>query len=209
MQKKTRTHDPRRKVIYDARSNRCHPPTSPNIAPATKSRQNFKENARKQMSRHFAIAGAIREWSEHAWSENFREWNRKSATRLATEVFFSGLPRAFSIENYSVLRADFIQKFTKCCTTSPSAAPAAKGDAGISPSARRATISGAWTSPSAAPATKSDAWLLPHASPAKQNGSYAFDLCHIWNVLFNAGSNECHPATSPNITPAMQQDSHA
>ena len=32
---------------------------------------------------------------------------------------------------------------------------------------------------------------------------------HIWNVIYNARSNKCHPPTSPNTAPATQNDSHA
>ena len=36
------------------------------------------------------------------------------------------------------------------------------------------------------------------------------DPCHIlWNVIYNARSNGCHPPTSPNIAPAKQNDSYA
>ena len=35
------------------------------------------------------------------------------------------------------------------------------------------------------------------------------DRRHIWNVIYNARSNRCHPPTSPNIAPATQNDSHA
>ena len=34
------------------------------------------------------------------------------------------------------------------------------------------------------------------------------DLRHIWNVIYNARSNRHHPPTSPNTTPATQNDSH-
>ena len=35
------------------------------------------------------------------------------------------------------------------------------------------------------------------------------DPGHIWNVIYNARSNKCHPPTSPNTAPATQNDSHA
>ena len=33
------------------------------------------------------------------------------------------------------------------------------------------------------------------------------DPAHIWNVIYNAGSNKSHPPTSPNIAPAIQNSS--
>ena len=35
------------------------------------------------------------------------------------------------------------------------------------------------------------------------------DPGHIWNVVYNARSNKCHPPTSPNTAPATQNDSRA
>ena len=35
------------------------------------------------------------------------------------------------------------------------------------------------------------------------------DPPHIWNVIYNAQNNKCHPSTSPNTAPAMQNYSHA
>ena len=32
---------------------------------------------------------------------------------------------------------------------------------------------------------------------------------HVWNLIYNAGSNRCHHPTSPNTAPATQNDSHA
>ena len=34
------------------------------------------------------------------------------------------------------------------------------------------------------------------------------DPPHIWNVIYNARSNKCHPPTSPNTAPATQNESH-
>ena len=34
------------------------------------------------------------------------------------------------------------------------------------------------------------------------------DVRHIWNVIYNARSNRCHPPTSPSIVPATKNDSH-
>ena len=34
------------------------------------------------------------------------------------------------------------------------------------------------------------------------------DVRHIWNVIYNARSNRCHPSTSPSTVPATKSDSH-
>ena len=42
--------------------------------------------------------------------------------------------------------------------------------------------------------------------PRKMN--LIIDPPHIWNVIYNARSNKCHPPTSPNTAPATQNESH-
>ena len=71
-------------VIYNARSNRCHHPTSPNTAPATQNCiAKFVTKSLKTDETSFPIRGR----SEHDPSM-IRAWNRQSATRHATEVTF-------------------------------------------------------------------------------------------------------------------------
>ena len=75
-------------VIYTARSNSLHPPTSRNTAPATQndhptSGQKFAENKWNAISN----ARPIREWSDHD-PRMIRPWTRQSATCRATEVTF-------------------------------------------------------------------------------------------------------------------------
>ena len=82
-------------VISNARSNRCHYPTSPNTAPATKNdTARFQRKSPKTGETSFPMRGRsenvptmIRAWSEHD-PTIIRPWNRQSATRLATEVTF-------------------------------------------------------------------------------------------------------------------------
>ena len=53
----------------DSRSNKCHPPPSPNMRlPRKMTFQNFRENLRKQVKRHLHWGddpSMIREWSDH------------------------------------------------------------------------------------------------------------------------------------------------
>ena len=100
------------KVIYIARSNKCHPPTSPNIASATQ--KDSHASSSSHMKRHLHCA--------------------------AQQVSRSNL--------------------TKCCAC--------------------------------------------HAERLA-----CLILVTIWNVIYNARSNRCHPPTSPNTAPATQKDSHA
>ena len=90
-------------VISNARSNRCHYPTSPNTAPATKNdTARFQRKSPKTGETSFPMRGRsdhdptmIRAWSDH---ENA---NRNPPRKWG---YFSSSPRAFSIEKYNVSR---------------------------------------------------------------------------------------------------------
>ena len=97
-------------ITYNARSNRCHPPTSPNIAPAAK-------NATAKFQRKFPKTGET-SFTMRGRSENdpsmIRPWNRQSATRLATEITFRGHHE--HLNSPTTFRTPaIIQNFTKCC----------------------------------------------------------------------------------------------
>ena len=68
-------------VIYNARSNSQHPPTSPNIAPATQNDhsqilEKFTENSWSGISN----ARPIRAWSETVPTQKTQNWTRRAAT---------------------------------------------------------------------------------------------------------------------------------
>ena len=68
-------------VIYNAQSNRCHRPTSPNTAPATKNdRPKCERNLVKTDETSFTMRGR-----SETVPRMIRPWNRQSATRLASE----------------------------------------------------------------------------------------------------------------------------
>ena len=78
-------------LISNARSNRCHYPTSPNTAPATKNdTARFQRKSPKTGETSFPMRGR----SDHDPSM-IRPWNRQSATRLASEVTFRGPQKHF------------------------------------------------------------------------------------------------------------------
>ena len=99
-------------VIYNARSNRCHPPTSPNTAPATKNDSlTFHRNFSKTAEASFTM----RDRSEND-PTMIQEWNRHSATRLATEATFRARREHFVLKNTTFRAPATIPHFTKCCT---------------------------------------------------------------------------------------------
>ena len=88
-------------LIYNARSNKCQPPTSPNAAPATKNdTEKFQRKCSKTGETSFPMRGRsdhdprmIRPWSEHENANRNPPRNRG---------YFSTSPRAFSIVKYNV-----------------------------------------------------------------------------------------------------------
>ena len=78
----------------------CHAKWPPNIW------QKFAENSWNVISN----ARPIRDRSEHD-PRMIREWTRQSATRRATEVFFSRSGRPFCIEKYNASRSGYLSKF--------------------------------------------------------------------------------------------------
>ena len=171
-------------LIYNARSNRCHPPTSPNAAPATQNDHlTCGRNLRKTGETSFPMRGRsendptmIRAWSEHETDSP----QPASQVRLLFE-----LPRSIFYCK--------IQRFAPNLTFkhSPSAAPATK--------------SNTWTSPNTAPTTKSNTWTSPSTAKVTR-------IVHprdIWNLIYNALSNQCLPPNSPNTAPATKSDTHS
>ena len=130
-------------VIYNARSNKCHCPNSPNTAPATKNdRPKSQRNLLKTDETSFPMRGRsehdprmIRAWSEH---ETVRP-------QPASQPRFLFAPTTSSLYwkiQHFALRLSF--------QISPNTAPATRSDTG--------------TSPNTAPATKSNThhWSSSH-----------------------------------------------
>ena len=159
-------------VISNARSNRCHYPTSPNTAPATKNdTARFQRKSPKTGETSFPMRGR----SDHdprmirPWSENdptmIRAWKRKPQPASQPRLLFELTTSIFYWK---------IQRFAPNLTFkhSPSAAPATKSNTWTSASTAPATKSNTWTSPSTAPATKCDTWTSPNTAPATHKDSH-------------------------------------
>ena len=176
--------------------------------------QNFRENVRKLVKRHFQCGDnprMIREWKSPQTASQPRlifdlitSIFLHVACRLAFKNSRSAAPAMKSDTSTSPSAAP-TTKSDLNHWTSPSAAPAKKSDTWTSPTAALATISGTWTSASAAPATKSDTWTSPSVAPATQNDSPASSSSQ--KKLYNARGNRPHDPTSPNTAPVTQKDS--
>ena len=141
-------------LISNARSNRCHYPTSPNTAPATKNdTARFQRKSPKTGETSFPMRGR----SEHD-PTMIRPWKRKPQPASPPRLLFELTTSIFYWK---------IQRFAPNLTfkPSPNTAPATKSDTSTSRSTAPATKSDTWTSPSTAPATKSDTWTSPNTAP--------------------------------------------
>ena len=185
-------------VIYNARSNRHHPPTSPNTAPATQNCiPKSKRNLPKTVERH---GGRF----DH-------DPTMKLIAKLNPSVrraYFSPLGNAFCIENYNISRSGYLPRFhrilrlpQKVTPRSPNTAPATKSDTPRSPNAAPATKSDTRRSPNTAPATKNELKLYGAGTLL----SWYFNLLNCYfteDVIYNARSNRTHLPMSPNTAPA-------
>ena len=94
-------------VISNARSNRCHYPTSPNTAPATKNdTARFQRKSPKTGETSFPMRGR---------SEHDPSMKTQTATRLASEVTFRAHHEHFLLKNTTFRAQSYIQTFTKYC----------------------------------------------------------------------------------------------
>ena len=97
-------------VIYNARSNRHHPPTSPNTAPATqKCTPKSKQNSPRTVEASIPMRGRfdhdpnmIRAWSDHKLVISHPPVRRG---------YFSRFGNVFCIENYNISRSGYLLKF--------------------------------------------------------------------------------------------------
>ena len=160
-------------VISTARSNKHHPPNSPNTAPATqncipKSKRNLSENSWSVNSN----ARPIRTWSEPD-PNMIRAWTRHLAPARSPRLLFALRRRIlyWKLQHFAL----------RLSTLSPNTAPATKSDTPTSPNTAPATKSDTPTSPNAAPATKSDSPTSPNTAPATKSETVT-ELLLNWAV---------------------------
>ena len=161
-------------LIYNARSNQCHPPNSPNTAPAT---QNDHLTSGRTLRKTGETSFPMRGRSEHD-PTMIRPWKRKPQPASPPRLLFE-LPRSIFYCK--------IQRFAPNLTfkPSPNAAPATKSNTTTSRSTAPATKSDTWTSPSTASATKSDTSTSRSTAPATKNDTLPLLYCTqlYWTLL--------------------------
>ena len=152
-------------VIYNARSNRHHPPTSPNTAPATqKCTPRSKRNSPRTVEASIPMRGRF----DHD-PNMIRPWTRHLAPARSPRLLFALRRRIL----YWKLQHFALRLSTQI---SPNTVPATKNDTPTSPNAAPATKSDTPRSPNTAPATKSSTPRSPNAAPATKS-----QLCY-WAV---------------------------
>ena len=156
-------------VIYNARSNRHHPPTSPNTAPATqKCTPKSKRNSPRTVEAPIPMRGRF----DHD-PNMIRAWTRHLAPTRSPRLLFA-LRRIlyWKLQHFALRLSSQI---------SPNTAPATKSDTPTSPNTAPATKSDTPTSPNAAPATKSDTPTSPNTAPATKSETVT-ELLLNWAV---------------------------
>ena len=105
-------------VIYNARSNRHHPPTSPNTAPAT---QNCTPKSKKNLPKTAEASIPMRGRFEHdptmirTWSEHDPTMNSSSRTRPFAEVTFRASETHFVLKITTFRAPAIYSNFTEYC----------------------------------------------------------------------------------------------
>ena len=204
-------------VIYNARNNRCHPPTSPNTAPATQN--DCPDWSSSHMKRYLQCA------EQQMASSNITEYCACHAKWLSWLILLT-YETLFTMRGTTdgILQHHRILRLPRKMTvmTDPphiwNVIYNARNNRWHPP-----------TSPSTAPATQNDChdWSSSHMKrylqlrgttdgilqhhrilrlPRKM--TVMTDPRHIWNVIYNARNNRWHPPTSPNTAPATQSDCH-
>ena len=177
----TRRLDPRHiwNVISNARRNKCHPPNSPNTAPATQNdHPTSGRNLRKTAETSFPMRGRSETVPRPFPSVRNPPLNRVYTFSLRSNGLY------WKIQHFAFRLSFQISPNTAPTTktdtwTSPSTAPTTQSDTWTSPSTAPTTKTDTWTSPSTAPTTKSDTWPSPSTAPATQNDSQAWSSSHM------------------------------
>ena len=188
-------------IISNARSNRYHDPTSPNTAPATKNdTARFQRKSPKKGETSFPMRGRsehdpsmIRPWSDH---ENA---NRNPPRKWG---YFSSSPRAFSIVKYNVSRPILHSNLHQILRL-PRKVTLERHQVLRLPLKVTLELHQILRLPRKVTLERHQVLHLPRRKTRLLNHH------HVWNLIYNAGSNRCHHPTSPNTAPATQNDSHA
>ena len=170
-------------TIYNARSNKCHCPNSPNTAPATqkdspKLRTNFSKTAEMSFPMRDRSETVPRPSRDHSETDPTMIRDRSDHETVLRNPprnrgYFSRPPRACCIEKYNISRSGYHSKFHRILRLP-----------------RKVTLQ------------------LHQIVCLPRKTNLMIDPCHTWNTIYNARSNKWHCPNSPNTAPATKNESH-
>ena len=184
-------------VIYNARSNMCHHPTSPNTAPATKN--DWTALSSWHMKRHFQCAEQQVSLSNLTkYCACHEKWHCKISKKISKNRW-NVISDAGPIRPWSDHDPRMIREWSdhENANRNP---PRNRGYFSSSPRAfsiEKYNVS--------RPILHSNLHQILRLPRRK---THILSHHHIWNVIYNARSNRCHDPTSPNTAPVTQKDSH-
>ena len=199
-------------LIYNARSNSCHDPTSPNTAPVTQNdTAKFQRKCPKTGETSFPMRGRsendprmIRAWSDH---ENA---NRNPPRKWG---YFSSSPGAFSIVKYNVSSPILHSNIHQVLRLPQKVTLDLHR---ILPLPRKVTLDLHRILPPPRKVTLELHQILPLPRKVTLDLHQVLHLPRkvtrivhprdIWTLIYNARSNQCLPPNSPNTAPATQND---
>ena len=172
--------------------------------------QDFKENLQKQVKRHFQCGAdptMIRAWSDHENANRNPPCNRG---------YFSSSPRAFSIEKYNVSRPILHSNIHQVLRL-PRKVTLELHQVRRLPLKVTLELHQILRLPRKVTLERHQVLHLPRKVTLDlhqilrlpRRKTHLLNHHHVWNLIYNAGSNRCHHPTSPNTAPATQNDSHA
>ena len=194
-------------IIYNARSNKSQPPTSPNIAPATQ--MNLMINPRHIWN---VIYNARSKHSQPPTSPNTAPATKSASSRFQRklrELFppierrFDDIPRiirTYSEDNPRIKSSSRTRRFGDL--TRPILETHFVWKNSIWRSAYLSKFHEVLRLPRKVTLQRQQILRLPRKI------SLMIDPRHIWNVIYNARSNKSQTPTSPNTAPATQNESH-
>ena len=226
-------------IIYNARSNKSQPPTSPNTAPATQNESH--DWSASHMKRHLQCAEQ-QESASHftkycACHAKWISWLIR--IRYETSFTMRGVTLV-TVQHHQILRLPGNSEF-KISPQNPWIVSANRKtirrqsddnptmirawNRHLAPAASETLLVRSWRRFCIEKYNISRSGYLPKCHemlrlPRKvtlqlhqilrlpRKMKLIIDPPHVWNVIYNARSNKCHPPTSPNTAPVTQNESH-
>ena len=196
-------------LIYNARSNRCHDPTSPNTAPATQNDHlTCGRNLRKTSETSFPMRGR-----SETDPTMIRPWKRKPQPASPRRLLFELTTSHFSIEKYNVSRP-ILHSHIHQVLRLPQKVTLELHQVLHLPRKVTLELHQVLHLPRKVTLELHQVLHLPRKVtfelhqvlhlPRKMTPM--LDPRYIWNLISNARSNRCHYPTSPNTAPAPQND---